>query len=197
MSSWDKRNSRNILQYLTLNFCMIPESKGWVPVVMFGVRKTSLTLESSIFRWQRALSKRIRAFWFSICILALNFWKYSRNIVPVIHALEFAFQMTWQGNCLLKAHGIYDMPITSDLNFSLIVEHKRAMVMSRSQVPCRPTWGSKYAAMRKRLELGARSRLPALEGGGKRGMLEVPGKTRKSGQALLTHTGLHETTQSG
>jgi hypothetical protein len=54
----------------------------------------------------------------------------------------------------------------------------------------------KYAAMRKRLELGARSRLPALEGG-KRGVLEVPGKTRKSGQALLTHTGLHETTQSG
>jgi hypothetical protein len=68
--------------------------------------------------------------------------------------------------------------------------------MSRPQVPCRPTWGSKYAAMRKRLELGARSRLPALEGG-KRGVLEVPGKTRKSGQALLTHTGLHETTQSG
>jgi hypothetical protein len=46
--------------------------------------------------------------------------------------------------------------------------------------------------MRKRLELGARSRLPALEGG-KRGVLEVPGKTRKSGQALLTHTGLHTT----
>jgi hypothetical protein len=45
--------------------------------------------------------------------------------------------------------------------------------------------------MWKRLELGARSRLPALEGG-KRGVLEVPGKTRKSGQALLTHTGLHE-----
>jgi hypothetical protein len=43
--------------------------------------------------------------------------------------------------------------------------------------------------MRKRLELGARSRLPALEGG-KRGVLEVPGKTRKSGQALLTHMGL-------
>jgi len=68
--------------------------------------------------------------------------------------------------------------------------------LSRPQVPCRPTLGSKYAAMRKRLELGARSRLPALEGG-KRGVLEVPGKTRKSGQALLTHTGLHETTQSG
>ncbi len=28
-------------------------------------------------------------------------------------------------------------------------------------------------------------------------MLEVPGKTRKSGQALLTHTGLQETTQNG
>jgi hypothetical protein len=37
-------------------------------------------------------------------------------------------------------------------------------MMSRPQVPCRPTWGSKYAAMRKELELGARSRLPALEG---------------------------------
>ncbi len=49
--------------------------------------------------------------------------------------------------------------------------------------------------MRKRLELGARSRLPALEGG-KRGVLEVPGKTRKSGQVLLTHTA-YETTQSG
>jgi len=36
--------------------------------------------------------------------------------------------------------------------------------MSRSQVPRRPTWGSKYVAMRKELELGARSRLPALEG---------------------------------
>ncbi len=36
--------------------------------------------------------------------------------------------------------------------------------MSHSQVPCGPTWGSKYAAMRKRLELGARSPLPALEG---------------------------------
>jgi hypothetical protein len=36
--------------------------------------------------------------------------------------------------------------------------------LSRPQVPCRPTWGSKYATMRKELELGARSRLPALEG---------------------------------
>jgi hypothetical protein len=27
--------------------------------------------------------------------------------------------------------------------------------VTRSQVPCRPTWGSKYAAMRKELELGA------------------------------------------
>jgi hypothetical protein len=63
--------------------------------------------------------------------------------------------------------------------------------MSRSQVPCGPTWGSKFAAMRKELELGARSRLPALERG-ERGVLEVPGKTRKSGQALFTHTGLQE-----
>ncbi len=38
------------------------------------------------------------------------------------------------------------------------------LVVSRPQIPCRPTWGSKYAAMRKELELGARSRLPALEG---------------------------------
>jgi hypothetical protein len=27
--------------------------------------------------------------------------------------------------------------------------------VTRSQVPCTPTWGSKYAAMRKELELGA------------------------------------------
>jgi hypothetical protein len=27
--------------------------------------------------------------------------------------------------------------------------------LTRSQVPCRPTWGSKYATMRKELELGA------------------------------------------
>jgi hypothetical protein len=27
--------------------------------------------------------------------------------------------------------------------------------VTRSQVPCRPTWGSKYAAMRKQLEFGA------------------------------------------
>ncbi len=69
-------------------------------------------------------------------------------------------------------------------------------IVSRSQVPGRPTWGSRYMAMWKELELGARSRLPALEGG-KRGVLEVLGKTRKSWQALLTHTGLHEITQSG
>jgi hypothetical protein len=54
--------------------------------------------------------------------------------------------------------------------------------MSRPQVPCKPTWGSKYAAMRKELKLGARSRLPTLEGG-ERGVLEVPGKTRKNWQA--------------
>jgi hypothetical protein len=36
--------------------------------------------------------------------------------------------------------------------------------VSRPQVPCRPTWGSKYATMRKELELRARPRLPALEG---------------------------------
>jgi hypothetical protein len=54
--------------------------------------------------------------------------------------------------------------------------------LSRPQVPCGPPRGSKYAAMRKQLELGARSRLLALERG-ERGVLEVPGKTRKSGQA--------------
>jgi hypothetical protein len=31
-----------------------------------------------------------------------------------------------------------------------------------SQVPCRPTWGSKYAAMRKQLELGAAPSLTTL-----------------------------------
>jgi hypothetical protein len=64
--------------------------------------------------------------------------------------------------------------------------------MSRSQVPRGPTWGSKYAAMWKRLELGAWSRLLALERG-ERGVLETPGMTRKSWQALITHTGLHTT----
>jgi hypothetical protein len=42
--------------------------------------------------------------------------------------LEFAFQMTRRGSCLLKAHGICDLPITSGLNFSPVVEHRRAMV---------------------------------------------------------------------
>jgi hypothetical protein len=41
---------------------MIPESKGWVPTVMFGGRKTSLTLESSISGRQGVLSRRIRGF---------------------------------------------------------------------------------------------------------------------------------------
>jgi len=68
--------------------------------------------------------------------------------------------------------------------------------VSRSQVPCKPTWGSKYAAMRKRLELGARSRLLAL-GRGEKGVLEAPGMTRKSGQAWLTHTDPPWTTPSG
>jgi len=87
--------------------------------------------------------------------------------------------------------------VTMCINWCVIYRKYCSKIqMSRSQVPCRPTWGSKYATMRKRLELGARSQLPALEGG-KRGVLEVPGKTRKSGQALFTHTGLHETTQSG
>jgi hypothetical protein len=45
--------------------------------------------------------------------------------------------------------------------------------LTRSQVPSGPIWGSKYVAMRKELELGARSRLLALEGG-ERGVLEVP-----------------------
>jgi len=35
-SSWDKRNSRSILGYLTLKFRMILESKSWVPAVVFG-----------------------------------------------------------------------------------------------------------------------------------------------------------------
>ncbi len=107
---------------------MIPESKGWVPIVVFGGRKTSLMLESSIFGWQGALLRRRRAFGFLIYILALNFWRYSRNIVPVIHDLEFTFQMTRQGNYLLKAHGICDLPITSGLNFSPFAEHRRVMV---------------------------------------------------------------------
>jgi len=62
------------------------------------------------------------------------------------------------------------------------IQLRRAGRVSRSQVPRGPTQGSKYAAMRKRLELGARSRLLALERG-ERGVLEAPGKTRKSGQA--------------
>ncbi len=130
MSSWDKKNSRSILRYLTLKFRMIPESKGWVPAVVFGGRKTSLTLESSISGWQGALSRRIKAFRFSIYILALNFWRYFKN------ALEFAFQMTWRGNCLLKVHGICDLPISSGLNFSPVVEQRRAMVsLSLASLP--------------------------------------------------------------
>jgi hypothetical protein len=74
------------------------------------------------------LLRRIRAFRFVICILVLNFWRYSRNIIPVIHILEFAFQMTQWDSCLLKARGIYDLLITSGLNFSPIVEHRKAMV---------------------------------------------------------------------
>jgi hypothetical protein len=58
----------------------------------------------------------------------LNFWRYSRNIVLVIHALDFTFQMTQQSSCLLKAHGICDLPITSGLNLSPVVEHKKTMV---------------------------------------------------------------------
>jgi hypothetical protein len=49
MSSWDKRNSRSILRYLTLKFHMILKSKGWVPTVVFDGGKISLMLESSIF----------------------------------------------------------------------------------------------------------------------------------------------------
>ncbi len=128
MSSWDERNSRSILWYLALKFRMILESNGWVFAVMFGGRKTSLTLESSISRWQGALLRRIRAFRFSICILALNFWRYSKNIVLVIHALEFAFQMTRRRSCLLKVHGIGNLLITGGLNFSPIVKQRRAMV---------------------------------------------------------------------
>jgi len=80
-SSWDKRNSKSILRYLTLKFRMIPESKGWVPAIVFGGRKTSLMLESSISGWQGVLLRIIRAFRFLIYILALNFWRYSKNIV--------------------------------------------------------------------------------------------------------------------
>jgi len=49
-----------------------------------------------------------------------------------------------------------------------------SFLVTRSQVPSGPTLGSKYVAMRKELELGARFRLLALEGG-ERGVLEVSG----------------------
>ncbi len=72
------------------------------------------------------------------------------------------------------------MPKIEIFNFWVLQLEPRNL--SRPQVPCGPTRGSKYAAMRKRLELGARSRLLALERG-ERGVLEVPGKARKNGQA--------------
>jgi hypothetical protein len=37
----------------------------------------------------------------------------------------------------------------------LLIHTNSTYKLMRSQVPCRPTWGSKYAAMRKELELGA------------------------------------------
>ncbi len=136
MFSWDKRNSRSILRYLTLKLHMIPESKGGVPVVVFGGRKTSLTLESSISRWQGTLLRRIRAFQSPICILVLNFWRYSRNIILVIHTLEFAFQMLRHSSCLLKARGIFNLQITNGLNFSVVVKQRRAMVsLSLANLP--------------------------------------------------------------
>ncbi len=115
---------------------MIPKFKGWVPAIVFVGSKTSLMLGSSISRWQGAFSRRTRAFRFLICILVLNFWKYSKTIVPIIHALEFAFQMTQWSSCLLKARGICDLLITSGLNFSPITEQRRAMVsLSLASLP--------------------------------------------------------------
>jgi hypothetical protein len=44
------------------------------------------------------------------------------------------------------------MEVACDAPPSSLLDPER---VTRSQVPCEPTWGSKYAAMRKELELGA------------------------------------------
>jgi hypothetical protein len=67
---------------------------------------------------------------------------------------------------LTNEHSV-DMAFHSSINeqnLFMSIATNLQLMLSCPQVPCRPTWGSKYAATRKELELGARSRLPALEG---------------------------------
>jgi len=65
--------------------------------------------------------------------------------------------------------------------------------MTRSQVPCWTQVGSKSVKHRNCLELSACSQLSALKG--VEGHANVPGWDYEEGQALVTHSNLHQTNQ--
>jgi hypothetical protein len=126
------------------------------------LRQKNLHLTSNFERmfrrsWRGAKHKKMCRYgcqWISICVKNHFYTSTCYPIFPLktyLHLIPLLFILV---NCF-QFNFIPSWPY---------LLRRLAWQMSRSQIPRKPTWGSKYVAMRKELELGARSRLPALEG---------------------------------